>query len=248
MSHELNRICPACCGRAFRRLFEQRDMLHGLGGKFTVIQCEGCGLVSYDPLDPKALTDYYPKNYYAYQSVAAGDGASEEMGGWRLLLDDIHLGIRHNSFFFLLFLPLLWFKEMFSGARFLRPVPRGRLLDVGCGNGAFLLKARRMGFDCTGLEPGGTAAESLQRRGIPVHLCALEELDPRAGPFDVITLNHVFEHLTEPEAALKKLRVLLAPGGAVARADAARRIIFSSAGGRARGSGWRCRAMFIFIR
>jgi len=211
MNPLMNRTCPVCQTQNFRPLFTHGDRLHGLPGTFTVIACADCGLISYDPLlGPEALARYYPPDYYAHQSA---DHDAQAGGGLRRLVDDLHLGVRRNPLLAILFWPLLWYKETYSYARFLRPLARGRLLDVGCGDGAFLLKARRMGFECSGLEPGGTAARGLAATGIPVHGCTLEELGPAHGPYDVITLNHVFEHLSDPEGALRKLAALLAPAG-----------------------------------
>ena len=77
-SVESLRECPVCEGVSWRKLFEHRDMVHGLGGDFTVVSCEGCGLVSYDPLpDAETLRTYYPSDYYAYQ----GEGSGVELGG-----------------------------------------------------------------------------------------------------------------------------------------------------------------------
>lgn len=211
MDEITDRTCPVCQTRSFRPLFEHRDPLHGRGGTFMVIACDACRLVSYDPLpDAATLASYYPVDYYAHQGSATD---VEEPQGWRRLLDDVHLGLRRSLPLKLILWPLLCYKDVYSYARFLRPVRRGRLLDVGCGDGAFLLKAHRMGFDCTGLEPGGHVAERLRRAGIPVLNQSLDALEPGAGPFDVITLNHVFEHLLAPEAALRRLRGLLAPEG-----------------------------------
>ena len=206
------RLCPSCRSASFAVLLTHRDRYYHRGGPITVVQCARCGVVSYDPLPtPEELATYYPSDYYAYREEP---DAPPQRSGLRARLDDLHLGIRPNLLLAALLWPLLWYKEVYSYARFLRPIPRGRLLDVGCGDGAFLLKAQRMGFACAGLEPWGNAARAtLERAGIPFHQMPLEQLDPALGTFDVITLNHVFEHLTDPDTALQALRKLLAPGG-----------------------------------
>ena len=84
----------------------------------------------------------------------------------------------------------------------------GNLLDIGCGDGAFLLRAAHAGFTCTGTERN---PEPARAHGIE----ALPDLDAaeRKAPFDAITLWHVFEHVEDPRGLLLRIRGLLAPDG-----------------------------------
>lgn len=95
-------------------------------------------------------------------------------------------------------------------AAFLKP--GGRLLDYGCGNGAFLKQAARAGYVAEGIElDEATIAHAAALSGCPVH-----SLDGAlaAGPrFDAIHLGDVLEHLPRPGATLRILDRLLAPGG-----------------------------------
>lgn len=92
--------------------------------------------------------------------------------------------------------------------------PGGRLLDFGCGAGAFARWMSGRGYEVVGLEPfslgAPTRAEHLLLRREP-----LERAAPTLGRFDVITLWHVLEHLKNPVEVLKQLAGLLAPGGVV---------------------------------
>ena len=87
-----------------------------------------------------------------------------------------------------------------------------RLLDFGCGDGAFLAEARRRGFDAVGVELDAEAREVAQRNsGCPVR--SLEEVTAAERRFDIIHLGDVLEHLPAPVAMLRRLEPLLAPGG-----------------------------------
>ncbi len=92
--------------------------------------------------------------------------------------------------------------------------PAGNFMDVGCGWGAFLLNARSKGFSPRGIELTrkcvGYANEQLQ---IPVVDTQLDEIEIAPSSLQVVTMNHVFEHLPEPRAALKKIMAALSPGG-----------------------------------
>ena len=95
----------------------------------------------------------------------------------------------------------------------LSPADAGaRLLDFGCGDGAFLAEARRRGFDAVGIELDAGSREVAQRNsGCPV--LSLEEAIATAQRFDVIHLGDVLEHLPAPADMLRQLETLLAPDG-----------------------------------
>ena len=93
-----------------------------------------------------------------------------------------------------------------------------KLLDVGCGDGAFLLAARNSGWSVAGTERNTAPAS---KSGLEVFR-DLASAAP-SGPFDCISLWHVLEHMPDPRAALVDCRNSLKPEGClfVAVPDAA---------------------------
>jgi len=91
--------------------------------------------------------------------------------------------------------------------------PPGRLLDVGCGDGAFLLLCQSAGWSCYGLELSKRAAARAVRRGVtllpPDSLARIGECEP----FDVISLVNVLETVTSPATVLRQVAKALAPSG-----------------------------------
>jgi 2-polyprenyl-3-methyl-5-hydroxy-6-metoxy-1,4-benzoquinol methylase len=85
---------------------------------------------------------------------------------------------------------------------------RARLLDFGAGSGAFVRVCRDAGMEALGVERSEVAI-ARAREELDIDLqAALPE-----GPFDIITLWDVVEHLREPVETLQALRQRLAANG-----------------------------------
>ncbi len=84
----------------------------------------------------------------------------------------------------------------------------GSLLDIGCGDGGFLLAARKGGWRVLGTELNPFPA---RHRGIDV-VKDIGEI-PEGSLFDCITFWHSLEHLRDPLKILKSVRRRLAPKG-----------------------------------
>lgn len=90
----------------------------------------------------------------------------------------------------------------------------GRILDIGCGNGGFLLQMKSLGFTVEGTEwSAQSAARVPHETGITVHVGDLLSLDLPRNSFDLITLWHVFEHLRDPRKVMERIDELLSPVG-----------------------------------
>jgi len=86
------------------------------------------------------------------------------------------------------------------------------LVDIGCGDGSFLLEARQAGWTVLGTEVN----DRIPSPGLEI--CgSLDDLKARA-PFGCITLWHSLEHLRNPTQSLAELTAMLAPGGTLVAA------------------------------
>ena len=93
---------------------------------------------------------------------------------------------------------------------------KGRLLDVGCGDGALVKTAADLGWLAEGTDVATAAIRfTRERAGVTVHHGVVEALDLEPKSFDVIVLNHVLEHVRDPRATLSHLKVLLRTGGVI---------------------------------
>ena len=95
------------------------------------------------------------------------------------------------------------------------PRPLGRVLDVGCGQGAVGRGLRAAGASwLSGVETEALAADVAREVYDEVALGSVEaELDHLTGPFDTICCYDVLEHLADPYTVLRRLLAAAAPGG-----------------------------------
>jgi SAM-dependent methyltransferase len=91
----------------------------------------------------------------------------------------------------------------------------GRLLEIGCGHGDFLVEARQVGFEVTGVEIARPAAVvAAQRLGGGSVVCGpIEGIAQGNALFDVCVISDVIEHTRDPLEFLRAIRRLLKPGG-----------------------------------
>ena len=93
---------------------------------------------------------------------------------------------------------------------------RGRVLDVGCGDGGLLQSFARNGWEAVGVDPSANAVGGARARGIEAHQGTLADVPLEEGSFDAILFQHSLEHIPGPVDALERAAKLLAPGGMLA--------------------------------
>lgn len=85
-----------------------------------------------------------------------------------------------------------------------------KVLDVGCGSGAFLCGLAKLGFcDLTGCDPF-IEKDIAYRNGVRVYKRTIHEME---GQYDWIYFNDSFEHVTDPHEVMASIKRLLSPKG-----------------------------------
>lgn len=160
---------------------------------FEVFRCGQCGFqFVYPPPTEALLAEFYQRQDYFKGSGEFGYVDYESKRDFYLAL----------------------FQEYLR--RLERHGTRGRLLDMGCGHGDFLMLSRAAGWESYGLEISDSARQEAIRRSGAQVFSSISMLADKTEFFDVITLWEFIEHLPHPEEFLGQLLPLLKPGGLIA--------------------------------
>lgn len=195
--------CPLCKNSNPRYLFPGHDRLHCIPGEFGTYKCESCGILfTIPPLSGKDLKKFYPADYYAYKTHTHRSLKEKLM----LILTNplLFVGRSLEKLTDLLLSP---FKRKIVG------YARQKVLDVGCGSGEYLKLLRLRRCELFGVDIGKIDEEGLAQVGIKYINCELRDAPFIDQMSDVITINHVFEHLDDPIYHAKKLYNTLKQGG-----------------------------------
>jgi len=91
-----------------------------------------------------------------------------------------------------------------------------KVLDVGCGSGAFLNLVRASGLETFGLELNVVAAEKARAQNHRIHNCLLHQLPKEESDYNLVTLFQVLEHVPDPLQVMRDAADRLSSGGYIA--------------------------------
>ena len=154
---------------------------------FQLEKCSNCGLIYLNPRPTiSEIERYYPSNYEPHRRN--GDATA----AWH---QDRLRQIQLN------------FVEKFHPHQ-------GKMLDIGCSTGDFLVTARERGWQVEGIELVEAAAQiARETHQLDVRVGAVESILNEENSYDVITMWDVLEHLFDPQKIISKCATALKSNG-----------------------------------
>ncbi|RPI02484.1 MAG: methyltransferase domain-containing protein [Ignavibacteriae bacterium] len=183
--------CPICNSpaHAVEELYDDR---FGHPGRYSIRQCDRCGHCFVEkPFTSEELARLYTSHYQRSHFELSDFTPVKKAGGFIGWLN----GENQAAY--------CW-------------VPRDvRVLDVGCGVGETLAYHASRGCRAYGLEVDENVKHIADSLGLTIAIGTLESNPFEPDFFDVITMDQVVEHVSEPVSTLKEAFKILKPGGRV---------------------------------
>ena len=177
-------ICDESQNSAF---YETVNNRLNIDETFTIVRCNSCGFKYLNPRPTlSAIEKYYDMEEYHPHKITNES-----------ILDKIYTKVREIN--------INVKKKLLNKLC----TQKGKLLDVGCGTGEFLVAMKKYGWDVTGMETAKEARGIASKDDIFVY----DDLNKIEGHFDIITMWHVLEHIHDVSGLMKSLNGLLSDSG-----------------------------------
>jgi 2-polyprenyl-3-methyl-5-hydroxy-6-metoxy-1,4-benzoquinol methylase len=185
--------CPVCSNPSTSHALTGTDFLFETTSKtFMLDACKSCHCLFLNPMPSNSeIAGFYPPSYW-WSPSRPGVLKKLESVYRRIALRD-HIAFITKS---------------------MRGRSEVEVLDVGCGSGTLLGLLKRQGFLVRGVDFSSEAAAIAKRdNGVDVAVGSLDEAHFPDQSFDVVTLFHVMEHVTNPRQVLGEVSRILRPQG-----------------------------------
>ena len=208
MTQKENSHCPLCSGIGHHD-FIGKDLMFGMPGTYEYHSCSSCDALYQVPIPtPEKIADFYPDVYKVYDEEVN----LKPRGPLERAILNIHYGYHHLPASILLKL----ISPIFSLYRERNNLPYehgGKMLDIGCANGRFLLRMQELGWQVQGVEFNKTAVDICHKNKLSVHHGDLESANIDDNSLDLVTARHVIEHVPVPDTFVAEIARILKPGG-----------------------------------
>ncbi len=186
---ELLQNCPVCGSGKSEPFISGKDYFL-TGETFEIVKCAACG---FRFTNPRPLSAELGKYYQSTDYISHSDARK---GAFAFIYQQVRKYTLNRKY-----------------AMIRSYQPGGKLLDIGCATGQFLNYMSQHGYTTTGIEPDEkTRQKAISDFNLDVFAEAqLNSFDESS--FDVITMWHVLEHVSDLSGRMDQLQKLLKPQG-----------------------------------
>jgi 2-polyprenyl-3-methyl-5-hydroxy-6-metoxy-1,4-benzoquinol methylase len=189
--------CKVCGAQPKKYLKGVYDVRYGYPDSFDIDHCPACELFQTNPpLKQSEIGPLYT-NYYPYASLDAEK-------------------IRAN------FHPSLGFAQQIRNwlegnhrIQNMLPVGKGKVLDIGCGDGRSLLQLQALGYDAVGVETDENIRPIAEKLGLNIHIGTIENAKFEPHSFDLVIANQLIEHIVDLNSFIENTKKFLKPNGSL---------------------------------
>lgn len=198
--------CGICLREINSNPYQVKEMMFGTGKSYPYYKCSSCGCLQIGEIE-REVSNLYPADYYSFNtySISYIIRRIKQL----IVRYSVAKSLGEKSIFGF----LLSDKNRDGGAHAIkgRSYKDAKILDVGCGDGTFIDALSWCGYqNLTGIDP------FLEKDVVHKKYQLLKtDIENLAGNevYDLIILNHSFEHVEQPIAVLKHIQRLLKMDG-----------------------------------
>ncbi|MDR3651981.1 MAG: class I SAM-dependent methyltransferase [Paludibacter sp.] len=199
--------CKICGNTINNNPFLAKELMYGLNREFNYFECSKCGCLQIESI-PTNIADYYPTDYLSFKRPIFFKKRTAFKSFLKIKVARYYAGSFNILGFILSFFVANQFPWIKPGIVNLE----SKILDVGCGTGKLLLTMQRFGYkNLTGIDPFNQK-DIFYDNNLSIYKKDLFDLDNK---FDLIMLNHSFEHMEFPEKVLLKLSTIVEKNGCI---------------------------------
>jgi SAM-dependent methyltransferase len=198
--------CRICSNARDNNFYEVQEMMYGYLERFSYYQCSSCGCLQITNV-PSDISKYYPPIYYGKVKECKTNifNYKKFRNRFRNRYAVFNQGILGKLLYKRS--PHQKLRAIFSHINI---TEKTRILDVGCGCGVLLYDLAIAGLNnLLGIDP--YIEEDIEyNNGLKILKRFIHEVQ---GEWDLIILNHSFEHMPNPTETMEIVSGLLSQGG-----------------------------------
>lgn len=181
MSIELESVkCDLCSSNSNTLLLQARDYRYGHPEMFNIVKCNNCGLIYINPRPTiESISKLYEQHYTPEDNLKTIPKI--EKAKWKTILRKI------------------WHRINGQYIDEVTKKTKGKVLDIGCGNGHLLLSLKQKSCKVYGVETNPKSVKICKELGLEVFYGTIEKTKFSDEFFDTVIMSQVIEHLPHPK-------------------------------------------------